>query len=206
MILPVFVFLFIIAGIARSEGGEAASPLVQEFTKDIPMVLEPPFTGKLHGVWPKDAGKSVPEAVRLDVLKPADRGDGFSPIRTPYLATSKGESYWGAFALRPKLPDTKVLTSLKTYSAFVVLLGDPTHQPFSGETDDNWAYDTVSWRFFAPSKVDTIEILEISIARKQPIDGGEYIIHSFSVRRGTLSKSKNAGMEQPENRSMPKPE
>lgn len=190
----------------EAEPDEAS--LLLEFTPAASKVLDPPFEGSIRVVWPKVDAK--PERIRLNIMKPADGGKGHSPISTPYLATTEdGASYWGAFALRPKLPDTDKLTSFSSYEGMVELLGAPTHLPFSGETDDKWAHDSVSWRLFSPTDPDSLEVLEISVARKILLEGGrtdKYLIEWYSVSRGTLSKGDQAGAEQPAPASPKKPE
>lgn len=192
----------------EAEHDEAS--LLLEFTPAASKVLDPPFEGSIRVVWPKGEVEAEPERVRLNFMKPADGGKGHSPIATPYLATTEdGASYWGAFALRPKLPDTGKLTSFSSYEGIVELLGAPTHLPLGGETDDKWACDSVSWRLFSPSDPDSLEVLEVSVARKFLLEGGrtdKYLIESCSVSRGFLSKGDQAGAGQPAPASSAKPE
>ncbi len=164
--------------------------LMREFTPAISKVLDKPFVGNLLPVWPKAPQKTTPESISLNFLRPADLQKGHSPINTPYLATTKdGKSYGNIFALRDKLPETNQLTSLKHYKEIIDLLGEPTALPFSGETDETWAYDSVGWRLFTPIDADTIEILQIYVARKFALvefRKDEYVIESYTVSRGTL--------------------
>lgn len=186
------------------DAGTARASLLLKFTPAESKVLNQPFNGSIRVVWPKDESEAKPESVRLNFMRPADGHNGHSPIDTPYLATTEnGSSYWGAFALRQKLPDTSKLTSFSSYKEIVELLGAPTHLPIGGETDDEWAYDSVSWRLFSPSNTDSIEVLEVSVARRSPLAGGrndKYLIESYTVRRGTLTKSEQAGVGQPATR------
>lgn len=192
------------------DAGTDRASLLLKFTPVVPKVLDRPFTGSIRVVWPKGEIEAKPEGVRLNLMRPADGHNGHSPIDTPYLATTKdGSSYWGAFALREKLPDTSKLTSFSSYKEIVDLLGAPTHLPIGGETDEKWAYDSVGWRLFSPSNLDSIVVLEVSVVRKSPIAGDRnamYLIDSYSVRHGTLTKSEKDGAEQPANRSESKSE
>ena len=175
--------------------------LLREFTPTAPRALDQPFKGSIQVVWPRDGKGAKPESLILNFMSPADGHKGHSPIDTPYLATTEdGSSYWGAVALRRKLPDTNKLTSLSSYKEIVDLLGAPTHLPLSGETDDKMAYDTVSWRLFSPLDINSIEILEVIVFRKTPLGGApnnKYLIESYSVRRGTLTKNEQGGADQP---------
>lgn len=164
--------------------------LMRQFTPTTSRVLEKPFVGDLLTVWPKDQKKAATEKMNLNFLRPADEKKGHSPINTPYLATTEdGKSYGYIFALRADLPESKKLTSFKYYKEIIDLLGAPTALPLSGETDETWAYDSVSWRLFTPIDADTIEILQIYVARKFALEEfrkDEYLIESYTVSRGTL--------------------
>lgn len=186
------------------DAGTVKASLLLKFTPAESKVLDQPFYGSILVVWPKSVTGAKPESVRLNLMRPADGHNGHSPIDTPYLATTEdGISYWGAYALRPKLPDTSKLTSFSSYKEIVDLLGAPTNLPIGGETDDKWAFDSVSWRLFSPSNINSIEVLEVSVARKSPIAhdrSAKYLIDSYSVKRGTLTKSA-PGAGQPANRT-----
>lgn len=192
------------------DAGTDRASLLLEFTPAVSKVLDRPFNGSIRVVWPKGEIEAQPESVRLNLMRPADGHNGHSPLDTPYLATTEdGSSYWGAFALRPKLPDTSKLTSFSSYKDIVDLLGAPTHLPIGGETDDKWAYDSVSWRLFSPSNLDSIVVLEVNIARKSPRADdrdAKCLIESYSVRSGTLAKSEQAGAGQPATRPVVEPE
>jgi hypothetical protein len=206
-------FAAVLATVCVAKGedaGQEKAALLREFTPVETKVLEPPFTGSIRVVWPKDEPEAKPENVRLNVMRPADGRDGHSPIDTPYLVTSEdGSSYWGAFALKPKLPETSKLTSFSSYKEVLDLLGVPTHLPIGGETDAKWAYDMVSWRWFTPSASDSIEILEVNVSRKSPLGDSrdeKYLIESYSVRRGILTKGKQADAGEPAAASEAEPE
>ena len=176
-------------------GGHDKAALLLDFTPTAPKVLDRPFDGWIRVVWPKGEAEVKPESVRLNLMKPADGHSGHSPIDSPYLATTEdGRSYWGAFALRPKLPDLNKLKPFTNYKDIVDLLGAPTHLPFSGQTDDKWGYDMVGWRFFTPLGQNTLEVLEVSVARKIPLGDAQdnrILIESYSVSRGTLTKTQD---------------
>jgi len=180
--------------VSGQDAKSARDSLLTEFKATAPEVLDRPFSGMLQVVWPDEKKEGKHEIVRLNFLRPGDSGKGHSPINTPYLATTKdGKSYSGAFALRANLPATEHLTSFSDYKEIVRLLGAPTHLPFGGETDNGWAYDTVIWQLFAPTDADSIEILQIRIARKYrfgDVPDGKYLIESYSVSRGTLTKMR----------------
>ena len=114
--------------------------------------------------------------------------------------TDDGQSCRGAFALRAALPSTARLCDFSSSKEIVKLIGRPTHLPIDGDTDDQWAYDSVSWRLFCPVDSDTIDVIDASVARKSPLtQGGEpvFSIASYRVQRGTLKKSEQAGADQP---------
>jgi len=119
--------------VSGQDAGTDRASLLLEFTPAVSKVLDRPFKGSIRVVWPKGEIEAKPESVHLNLMRPADDHNGHSPINTPYLATTEdGSSYWGAFALRPKLPDTIRLTLFSSYKEFVDLLGDPTHLPIGG--------------------------------------------------------------------------
>jgi hypothetical protein len=185
------------------DAGQDKAALLREFTPAEAKVLEKPFEGSIRVVWPKDetGAEPKPESVRLNLMRPADGHKGHSPIDTPYLATSEnGSSYWGAFALRPTLPETGKLTSFSSYKEIIDLLGAPTHLPIGGETDDKWAYDMVSWRLFMPSDLDSLDVVEVNVFRKSSLgdarDEKKYVIDSYLVSRGTLTRGGKAGAPQ----------
>jgi hypothetical protein len=202
MRLHLFAAVLATAVMVKGEdAGQDKAALLREFTPAEAKVLDKPFEGSIRVVWPKEGTEAKPESVRLNLMRPADGHHGHSPIDPPYLATSEdGSSYWGAFALRATLPETSKLSSFSSYKEIIDLLGAPTHLPIGGETDDKWAYDMVSWRFFSPTDLDSLEILEVGVARKSPLGSAakdEYMIDSYSVSRGTLIRGEKASAPQP---------
>ena len=206
------LFAVCLVSVQGAESGKEPDKelLLRAFSPAASQVLDQPFTGLIRAAGPGDVANAKPEHVSLNFLNPADTHQGYSPINTPYLAISEdGRSCMRPFALRPKLPETKELVSFSSYKEILDLLGPPTQLPFSGQTDDKWAYDMVSWRLFTPLSADGIEVLELNVGRKSPLGDSrdeKHVIESYSVSRGTLTKGKPSGTGEPAVRPELKPE
>lgn len=178
-------------GTLWANAAEAPKEVVKEFQTVEERELERPLVGGLHPYFPApEDGVGKPEEVELNVLRPADKGGGVSPIRSPYLATKNKDGYWRRFALRPEVADESEVSKLKSYESILKVLGEATDNAMGGEVLDGWALDQVGWRLFKPLTPHSVRILHIIVNRKYLRDATpkEIVIERLSVSGGILTE------------------
>jgi hypothetical protein len=171
----------------------ADEELVEAFRVTAPKELERPLVGALYrSYWlskVKETAK-VPEAMELEMIRPGDADDSAISIKVPYLCRKGNEQVAGQrIALRERLPRERDVAALTNYDDVVKLLGAPTILPIGGETEDEWAYDAVTWRLFTPVTKWCVRVLDVSVHRKtRKANRNEVLMEVMSVGGGMFTE------------------
>jgi hypothetical protein len=179
--------------LAALPGRASAEELVEAFRVTAPRELDRPLVGALYrSYWlskVKETAK-VPEAMELEMIRPPDDHDSAISIKVPYLCRKGDTQVAGQrIALRERLPSESDVAALTNYHDVVKLLGAPTILPIGGETDDEWAYDAVTWRLFTPVTKWCVRVLDVSVHRKtRKANRNEVLMEVMAVGGGMFAE------------------